>query len=216
MHRAYAVVRAGGRHLEPKPGDRLPLTGVDATVVSSAAATLTAPLAGAAPGANVACTPPGIPAQEAAENPRSTGFLLQFGKFRFLDVGDLSGAPLFSLACPSDRLGPVDVYLVAHHGGADAADRSMFEAIKPRVAIVNNGAVKGGAAEMLKTLHALSGTETWQLHRSEVQGAENFADGRIANLSEATSNWIRVSASEDGSFAVTNRRTGATTRYPAH
>ena len=176
---------------------------------------MTAPLAGAASGANAACTPPGTPAQEATENPRSTGILLQFGRFRFLDVGDLSGAPLFSLACPSDRLGPVDVYLVAHHGGADAADRAMFEAIRPRVAILNNGAVKGGAAETLKTLHALPGTDTWQLHRSEVQGAENFADERIANLSEATSNWIMVSASEDGSFVVTNRRTGATTRYPA-
>jgi beta-lactamase superfamily II metal-dependent hydrolase len=215
MHRAYAVVRASRLHLEPKPGDRLPLAGVDVTVVSSAAATLAAPLAGAVPGANTACTPPGIPAQEVTENPRSTGFLLQFGKFRLLDVGDLTGAPLFSLTCPSDRLGPVDAYLVAHHGGADAADRSLFEAIRPRVAILNNGAVKGGAAETLKTLHALSGTETWQLHRSEAQGAENFADERIANLSEATSNWIMISASEDGSFAVTNRRTGATTRYPA-
>jgi competence protein ComEC len=214
MHQAYAAVRARGRHLEPKPGDRLPLTGVDATVVSSAAATLAAPLAGAVPGATAACRPPGIPAQEVTENPRSTGFLLQFGKFRFLDVGDLTGAPLFSLACPSDRIGPVDVYLVAHHGGADAADPSMFGAVRPRVAILNNGAVKGGAAETLKTLHALSGTETWQLHRSEVSGAENFAAEHIANLSEATSNWIMVRASEDGSFAVINHRTGVTTRYP--
>ena len=216
MYEAYAPVRAKGRHLEPRPGDRLPLVGVDATIVSAATATLAAPLAGAKAGPNRACTPPGIPAQELTENPRSTGFLLQFGKFRFLDVGDLTGAPLFGLACPSDRLGPIDVYLVAHHGGADAADRSTFEAIRPRVAILNNGAVKGGAAETLKTLHGLSGTQTWQLHRSEVEGAENSADARIANLSEATSNWIRVRASEDGSFAVTNGRTGATTRYPAH
>ena len=141
-------------------------------------------------------------------------WLVQFGKFRFLDVGDLSGAPLFSLTCPSDRIGPVDVYLVAHHGGADASDPSMFAAVKPRVAIVNNGAVKGGAAETLRTLHALPGTQTWQLHRSEARGAENSADEQIANLSEATSNWIMVKASEDGSFAVTNGRTGATTRYP--
>jgi competence protein ComEC len=214
MYQAYAAVRTTGRHIEPKPGDRLPLIGVDVTVVSSAAATLAAPLAGAASGANAACMPPGLPAQEGAENPRSTGFVLQFGKFRFLDVGDLTGAPLFSLTCPSDRIGPADVYLVAHHGGADAADSALFAAVRPRVAIVNNGAVKGGAAETLKTLHALPGTETWQLHRSEVSGAQNFPDEHIANLSEATSNWIRVSASEDGSFAVTNHRTGATTRYP--
>ena len=58
------------------------------------------------------------------------------------------------------------------------------------------------------------GTETWQLHRAEAKGAENVTDERIANLSEATSNWIKISASDDGSFAVTNRRTGATVRYP--
>jgi competence protein ComEC len=215
MYQAYAAVRARGRHLEPKPGDRLPLTGVDATVVSSAGATLAAPLPAAVAGVNAGCTPPGKPAEEATENPRSTGFLLQFGKFRFLDVGDLTGAPLFSLVCPSDRLGPVDVYLVAHHGGADAADPSTFAAIRPRVAILNNGALKGGSAATLKTLHAMSGTDTWQLHRSEVKGAENFADQRIANLTETSSNWILIRASEDGSFAVTNHRTGATTRYPA-
>jgi beta-lactamase superfamily II metal-dependent hydrolase len=214
MHRAYAAVLARGKHLEPKPGDRLPLIGVDAIVVSSAAATLAAPLAGAVSGANAACTPPGIPAQEPTENPRSTGFLLQFGKFRFLDVGDLTGAPLFSLACPSDRIGPVDVYLVAHHGGADASDPALFGAVRPRVAILNNGAVKGGAAETLKTLRAAPGTETWQLHHSEAKGAENVTDERIANLSEATSNWIMLSANEDGSFAVINGRTGATKRYP--
>jgi beta-lactamase superfamily II metal-dependent hydrolase len=214
MYRAYAAVRAKGRHIEPKPGDRLPLTNVNATVVSSAGATLAAALAGAVGGANATCAPPGIPAQEATENPRSTGLLLQFGKFRFLDVGDLTGAPLFRLACPSDRLGPVDVYVVAHHGGADAADPSMFAAVRPRVAILNNGAFKGGAAQTLKILHALSGTDTWQLHRSEAKGVENFADERIANLSESTSNWIKISASEDGSFTVTNRRTGVTARYP--
>ena len=36
----------------------------------------------------------------------------EFGRFRFLDLGDLSGAPLFALACPRDLVGPVDVYLV--------------------------------------------------------------------------------------------------------
>ena len=215
MHQAYAAVRAKGRHLEPKVGDRLPLNGVEATVVSTAGATIARPLRGAASGANAACTPPGTPAQEVTENPRSTGFLLQFGKFRFLDIGDLSGAPLFNLACPSDRIGPVDVYLVAHHGGADAADPSLFGAVRPRVAIVNNGAVKGGAAETLKALRALSGTETWQLHRSEVKDAQNVPDERIANLSEATSNWIVIRASEDGSFTVTNHRTGSTTHHAA-
>ena len=65
--------------------------------------------------------------------------MLQFGRFRFLDVGDLSGPPLYSLACPSDRIGPIDLYLVAHHGGPDAAEPATFAAFKPRAAMVNNG-----------------------------------------------------------------------------
>ena len=214
MYKAYIAVRERGQHFEPRPGERLPLDGANVTVVSSAGATLAAPLTGARSGGNAGCTPPGMPAQEPTENPRSLGFLLQFGEFRFLNVGDLTGAPLFSLACPSDLIGPVDVYLVAHHGGADAADPALFGALKPRVAILNNGAVKGGAAETLRTLHSLPGTDTWQLHRSEAKGAKNFADERIANLSEATSNWILIRVSDDGSFAVTNRRTDVTTRYP--
>ena len=148
---AYAAVRAKGRHLEPKPGDRLPLKGVDAVVVSSALATIVKPLAGAG-GRNSSCPAFGLPAQEPDENPRSTGFLLRFGKFRFLDVGDLTGKPLFALACPNDLVGPLDVYLVAHHGGADAADPATLAAFRPRVAILNNGERKGGAPEMFAAL----------------------------------------------------------------
>jgi len=215
IHQAYAAVRQGKRHLQPKPGERIPLRGLNVTTVSSAGETLATALDGATRGANAACVPPGIPASEKTENPRSTGVLMQFGRFRFLDVGDLSDAPLFSLACPSARLGPVDVYLVSHHGGGDAADPSLFAAIKPRVAILNNGATKGGAPATLNTLRAATGTETWQLHRSEVKDAENFADDRIANLDNTTAHWIKLSASADGSFTVTNARTGTTTRYPA-
>lgn len=214
IHQAYTAVREGKRHLEPRPGERIPLGGLDATIVSSAGDVLPTPLQGAASAANAACVPPGVPASEVTENPRSTGVLLQFGRFRFLNVGDLSGAPLFNLACPTDRIGAVDVYLVSHHGGADASDPSLFAAIRPRVAILNNGATKGGAASMFRTLRA-SGADTWQLHRSEAIGAENFPDDRIANLSEATAHWIKLSASEDGAFAVTNSRTGQTARYLA-
>ena len=215
IHQAYAAVRQGKKHIEPKPGDRIPLTGVDATIVSSGGEVITAPLAGATPGLNGACVPPGIPASELTENPRSTGVLLQYGRFRFLDVGDLSDTPLFKLACPSDLIGPVDVYLVSHHGGHDASDPSLFAAIKPRVAILNNSPTKGGAASMFSTLRALAGTETWQLHRSEVKGAENFADDRIANFDTATAHGIKISATADGAFAVTNGRTGETKRHPA-
>ena len=208
----YAAVRAKGRHLAPAPGARLPLKGVEAVVVSAAGSTIAKPLAGAGsrtPG----CAPVAAPAQEPNENPRSTGFQLRFGKFRVLDVGDLSGPPLFALACPNSLVGPIDVYLVAHHGGADTSDAATFAAFRPRVAILNNGASKGGAPEAFAALRATAGVDAWQLHRSQNTGAQNFADDRIANLDESTAHWIKVSARDDGSFTVTNGRTGAVRPY---
>jgi beta-lactamase superfamily II metal-dependent hydrolase len=210
----YSAVRAKGHHLVPKPGDRIPLAGVEVVVVSSASATLQKPLAGAGR-ANPACGATAPPAQEPTENPRSTGIRLRFGRFSFLDLGDLSGAPLFALVCPNSLIGPTDVYLVAHHGGLDAADPATFAGLGPRVAIVNNGATKGGSAETLASLHQARGLkDAWQLHRSAVSGAQNFPEDRIANLDGSAAHWIKVSAKEDGSFTVTNGRTGATKGYP--
>jgi competence protein ComEC len=208
----YAAVRAKGRHLEPAPGARLPLKDVEAIVVSAAGSAIAKPLERAGtptPGCQSAPPAP----DEPHENPRSTGIQLRFGRFSLLDVGDLTGQPLYDLACPVSRVGPVDVYLVAHHAGADAADAASFAAFRPRVAVFNNGATKGGAPQTFATLHALPSVDVWQLHRSTRPGAQNFADERIANLDETTSHWIKVSASADGSFRVTNARTGGSRSY---
>jgi beta-lactamase superfamily II metal-dependent hydrolase len=212
---AYAKVRAKGRHLVPKPGDAIPLKGVDTVVVSAAGATLQKPLAGAgAP--NPTCGASAPAAQEPSENPRSTGVRLRYGRFTFLDLGDLTGAPLFGLACPTNMIGPTDVYLVAHHAGPDASDPATFAAFAPRVAILNNGKAKGGSAEVLAALHQASGLEdAWQLHRSLPPGVRFFNDDRVANLDESTAHWLKVSAKADGSFAVTNGRTGETRSYGA-
>ena len=209
----YVKVRAKGKHLTPKPGERIPIRGVEALVVSSGGETLRDPLSGAG-GANPACAAAAPAPQEPTENPRSTGVLLRFGQFRFLDVGDLSGAPLFALACPNNLIGPTDVYLVAHHGGPDAADPATFAAFAPRVAILNNGIAKGGSPEVLAALHQARGLEdAWQLHRSLPPGPRYFTDEHIANLDETTAFWIKVTASMDGSFIVTNSRTNAAKVY---
>lgn len=211
---AYTTVRAKGRHIELKPGDRLPLKGIDAVIVSSAASTIVKPLSGGG-ASNPACGPPArLP--QTGENPRSTGFRLQLGRFRFVDLGDLSSNPLLGLFCPDDLLGAADVYLLPHHGGADVSDPAVFGAVRPRVAILNNGATKGGAPEIFASLRRVRGIEdVWQLHRSENGGTLNFADDRIANLDQSTDYWIHVSAREDGSFVVTNARTGVGKMYAA-
>jgi beta-lactamase superfamily II metal-dependent hydrolase len=211
-YNAYLPERAKARHLEPKPGDHLPLKGLDLVFVSTNRVTIDKPVPGAGE-PNPACTAAAPPPGERIENPRSTGFHLRFGKFRFVDLGDLSGPPLFALLCPNDLLGPVDLYLLPHHGGADVSYPATLAERRPRVAIVNNGPVKGGSRTTLAALRQLPGlAEVFQLHASRLDGVENFADEDIANLDETTSHWIKASAKDDGSFTVTNSRTGVT-RY---
>ncbi len=95
----------------------------------------------------------------------------------------------------------------------DAADPATFAALKPRVAVMNNGAQKGGGADTFAALHNAPGVAVWQLHRSTNAGARNFDDTTIANLDESHAFWIKMAAREDGSFAMTNARTGETKTY---
>jgi hypothetical protein len=165
---------------------------------------------------NAECPEAAPPPDDPFENPRSTGFVLRFGRFRFLDVGDLTGSPLFALLCPRSLIGQVDLYLVPHHGGRDASYPATFAGLRPRVAIVNNGADKGGAPEVFDALRRAPGLEgAWQLHSSSRQGVVNLADSQIANFDEATSYWIKVSASQNGAFTVTNGRTNITSAFAA-
>ncbi len=212
-YEAYVAVRATGTHIDAKPYDRLPLKGLDVTFVSAARATIARPIAGSG-GANPACPPTPPDPGEPLENPRSTGFHLRFGDFRFIDVGDLSGPPLHALVCPANLLGAIDAYLVPHHGGNDVSHPSLVAALTPRIAIVNNGRIKGGQGRTFDMLHASKSIEdVWQLHRSENEGVRNFPDPRIANLDETTGHWLKLSASTNGSFSVTNGRTGERKAY---
>lgn len=207
------VLSAASGHIEPRPGDRLPLDDVEAIVVSSAGATLDRPLPGAGE-SNALCQDQSTAPRDPYENPRSTGVVIRYGKFRFLDLGDLSGQPLFALACPRNMIGPVDAYLVAHHGGPDVADPANFAAFRPRVAIMNNGVNKGGARTTYQALHQVPGLEgVWQLHLSAEAGDANFAAPYVANLDESAAHWIKLVAKEDGSFRILNQRTGEWKEY---
>jgi competence protein ComEC len=212
-YQAYLEVRRGGAHLQPGPGERLPLQDVEAIVVSSAGATLTGPL-GSAGARNAGCPAHASATRDPYENPRSTGIVVRYGKFRFLDVGDLTGQPLFNLICPRNLIGRLDAYLVPHHGGPDVAVAETFAALQPRIAIMNNGLSKGGARGTYEALHHVPGLEdVWQLHASAEAADANFPSRTIANLDESTAYWVKLVASEDGSFRVLNQRTGEWKSY---
>ena len=214
----YEVARSRSRHLVPKPGDRLPLDGVTVDVVSADGAVLAEPLEGAGR-RNPACADFERPPDTRGENPRSIAIRLRYGAFRFLDVGDLVASKMTDLVCPANLIGEVDAYLVAHHANSDPSLPAVFEAIRPRVAIADNGPWKGATPPTMTALHELrTPADVWQLHRTINYGAENFPENFIANLGfEAadTASWIKLSATENGAFSVTNGRTGWTKHYAA-
>ena len=216
---AYSEARKNGLHLEPKPGDRLPLRGIDVEVVSAGGLTLSSALSGAGQ-PNAACATFERRADNTTENPRSMGVRVRFGEFRFLDLGDLVWNKLGGLVCPDNLIGEADVYLVAHHGNGDSNVPAFLAAVQPRVAVVNNGMWKGAVAAALDTLHHWPGLESvWQLHLSGSDGAENSDESLIANLIDGDRDaayWIKLSATKDGSFSVTNGRTGFRKDYMHH
>lgn len=212
LYDMYRTTRAKGKHREAKVGDRYTYTDVTVDIVATDGVVLTKPLAGGG-AANAACTSGGVPAQETTENPNSTAIKVQFGSFAFLDPGDLSGEPLYKLTCPTNQIGRADVYAIAHHGGDDGSDPSLFAAVMPRVAIFSNAGRKGAQAGTLGTLRKL-GIAGWQLHRTTNPGADNMPDAQIANVDSTTSAWIKLSATRGGSFTVTNGRTGQSFAYP--
>ncbi|MGB6687142.1 MAG: MBL fold metallo-hydrolase [Terracidiphilus sp.] len=153
---------------------------------------------------------------DSSENPRSVGILVRYGKFRFLDLGDLTKAREVDLVCPNDLIGQVDLYLTTHHGLDQSNSRAVVDAIHPRVAIMNNGAHKGGSPEAWQTVHDSPGLEDlWQLHAAEdSDAAHNSPEPLIANpKGDGDGAYFKVVASADGGFSVTNTRTGQTKEY---
>src|SRR5437660_12488877 len=128
------MLRCGGQHLQPAPGDRLPLNDLEVTVVSSAGTTLFGPLP-AAGAITTACQEHAMAPRDPYENPRSTGIVIRYGKFRFLGVRDLSVQPLSNLACPHSLTLSVDAYLVAHHGGPAVDVPAPLAPFTPRIAL---------------------------------------------------------------------------------
>jgi hypothetical protein len=91
------------------------------------------------------------------------------------------------------------------------------DAIAPRIAIMNNGAKKGGSPPTFETLAKAPGLETlWQLHFSDEAGTHNTAAEYIANPAGTdAANYLKLTVNPSGSFTVFNSRTGETKAYAA-
>ncbi len=228
---AYVDLRQGSAHRVVAPGDRLPMDGLDVVILASGGAVLDAPPAGAGE-PNPYCEGfafhgPDITSRYGnAEDDQSVAAAVTFGSFRAVIMGDLNWNQEHPLMCPDNKIGTVDLYLVSHHGSETSGSEALAHAIAPRAAIMNNGPRKGGAPQTFEILGASPTLEhLWQNHYSIPAGDANRPERFIANLEEGvaledgrtvhmgTSHWIRAEARRDGSFTVTNSRTGFSHRY---
>jgi len=236
----YPKLYANAQHTVSKPGDKIPVAGIDVTVVAAAGEVIKTALPGAgAPNPYCADFKPG---QSNAEDPMSVALYITYGKFRTVHLGDLTKNKEFDLMCPNNRIGTVDLFLGLHHGQDTSNSAVMIHATHPRVAIMNNGTRKGGEPDTMMVLHSSPSLEDlWQMHFSQLSGQEYTVPGMfIANLLDAPSaampvapiaapqpgpntppapvhdgpsHWIKVTAQQNGTFTVTNTRNGFAKTY---
>ncbi len=204
-----------GKHLVVKPGDTIPIRGIDVKVVTARGEQLAEPMREAGQPNPLCAAAPRQP-PDPSENARSTGILVSHDRFRFLDIGDLTWNKELDLVCPVNRIGKVDVYLTTHHGLNTSGPAGIVHALAPRVAIMNNGARKGGTPEAWRVVRGSPGLEDlWQVHFSIAGGKENNApEAFIANLEEQCQGLgLSLAANADGSFQVVNHRNGYKKSY---
>ena len=213
---AYAQLYGAAKHIVAKPGDRLPITGLDWRIVTSAGQVLKTPLPGGGK-PNPECAQ--FQKREEPPNPddnnASVGSVIAYGQFRVLDLADLLWNKEGELMCPANPIGMVDIYMASNHGSPNAGSAALIHAVRPRVAIMQNGTRKGGSVQAFQVLETSPGIEDiWQLHWGSAAGAEHNSRGVIiANVDEPATNaahtpayYLKVSAGSDGTFTVTNTR----------
>lgn len=240
---AYAELYGKAKHTVVKPGDRVPIAGLDVRVVTAGGEVLKKPLAGGGR-PNPACAQLQKKEDPATpdENAHSVGLVIGYGRFRAIDLGDLLWNEEAELMCPTNPVGTVDLYMATHHGLAQSGADVLVHGVRPRVAVMQNGMRKGGSVQAYQIMRSSPRLEDiWQLHWSHNAGIEhNPAGVFIANVDEpatiatvltapagqrgggpagqaaaahAPAHHLKISAQQDGVFTITNSRNGFTKTY---
>ena len=150
-----------------------------------------------------------------SDNANSVALMLELGRFRFFDGGDLTWNVEGRLVCPFDRVGNVDVYQSNHHGLDSSNNPVLVKALAPTVVVFNNGAKKGcGPASFAAAKAPASVQAVYQVHKNLNEGASNTDEPRIANLEEACAgDYVTMTVESDGArytLKVPSRQHSAT------
>jgi len=140
-------------------------------------------------------------AEDKTDNVNSVAILLNFGRFKFFDGGDLTWNIEDRLVCPKNLIGGVDVYQVDHHGTDSSNNPSLVRALKPRVAVIDSGPRKGAEANTFATLKSVREIEAvYQLHRNvQTTEKDNAPADFVANDEEdCKGEFIKLSVDADG------------------
>ena len=216
LYSEYQAAISSAEHIVAKPGQTLPFKDLAVTFVSADGAVLQRALNGAGQ-PNASCQDVAQKDPDPTENARSVGMVVQYQRFKAVDLGDLTWNKELDLMCPDNRLGKTDLLIVSHHGSDLSGSPALVHALAPRVAIIDNGAKKGGSAstwDIVKSSHGLE--DIWQLHYADAAGQEhNTTDPYIANVDEADAGfYLKLTAHADGSFSLLNPRNKFAKTYP--
>jgi competence protein ComEC len=221
LYADYQKASAGKRQTL-RAGDVIPLqqgrTPLKLVCIVSNGEVISKP-AGVGAGPNPNCKGMKLMEEDSSDNAKSIGILLSFGKFEFLDNGDLTWNIEHKLVCPENRIGVVDLYMVTHHGMNISNNPALVRAIQPKVSVMCNGPRKGGDPGTVALLRSLPSLQAaYQLHRSvETSEKENTDRAYIANWEEACKGaFIKASVTPDGqSYTVTVGNNGMPQKYLA-
>jgi beta-lactamase superfamily II metal-dependent hydrolase len=216
---SYVPIRQNAHVTIAKPGTKIPVAGLEVHVVSSAGDLITAALPGVRRTPNPLCSNPQRKAQDPTPNNyESIGVVVEYGRFRYLDLADLTWNQEIELVCPSNLLGTFSVYRTTRHGTDWSGAQALVHSVRPRIAVMNNNPTKGGTPDTFRIVKSSPGIEDfWQLHYSDNVSKEvNSPEQFIANFTEQDGgHYIKLSARTDGSFTVMNGRNRFAKDYPA-
>jgi beta-lactamase superfamily II metal-dependent hydrolase len=152
---------------------------------------------------------------DTSDNAKSLGFLLTYGDFKFLDLGDLTWNIEYKLVHPTDKIGPVDVYQSTHHGLDISNNPVLMKTVRPRVAVFNNGPFKGCMPKVTAALRRIPDVKAiYQMHKNVKDEAANTDAALIANKDRAGGEGIKIAVAADSkSYSITAGSKGKARRY---
>jgi competence protein ComEC len=205
---AWLAASARHPHISVHAGQTLDIGSLHILFVASDGEVLDAPSPGAGQ-SNPQCAGVKRAVDDGGdENNRSLGLLLHFGVARIAYLGDLSWNKEIALLCPANKVGKVDVYFVTGHG-MNLSSSPPTVALDPLVAIMQNGPLKGGDQEVIRTVNAYPNLQDfWRTHATVRFPALNGDPDFIANPDEVPDRGytIALDIAPGGRITATNTR----------